>query len=374
MSQNQGDSRARHRTTDSGKMAISKEEWSELLSRVPLSKSFLNNVVMEYLVIEGHRDAAAALERESGCQPQQSLQSIEDRVEVRNAIMAKDIGSALEKLHEINPRLLEEHPELHFRLLQQQTCDLIGDQNWPKALEVAQSHLAKLAADHVSMFCSGVPPFVHTYESYAEQANLLEDLEKTMSLFAFVNPGSSPFGSLLSVEFRLETAHQANKTLLEDARQSTSSRIPDIIRTLLFSQETLHKQHNTDFPKIKETKIAFGGLREGSWDVADSRTQMEMDAGVYRSIDPVLEADYDSPKDRATEGATATTQDDLRHDNNGDARASSASSASSAQSGLPSQEHVEPNGSAKETRESGQDKASNGYDKQYDGRNKPSSS
>lgn len=36
---------------------------------------------------------------------QQSLQSIEDRVNVRNAIMAQDIPEALAKINEINPKV-----------------------------------------------------------------------------------------------------------------------------------------------------------------------------------------------------------------------------------------------------------------------------
>lgn len=189
------------------------------------------------------------------------------------------------------------------------------------------------------------------------QNNLLEDLEKTMSLFAFIDPYSSPFGSLLSMEFRLETAHQANTTLLEDACQSTSSRIPEIIRTLLYSQETLHKQHNIEFPRLKEKQVAFGGFREGSWDTADTRTQIEMDTGVYSSVNPVLETDYESPKEQSASAAatvsgsfssanqstpmqssvpTTKTDTDTPHDRNGKERNGKPPRAAAAATGKQS--------------------------------------
>ena len=53
-------------------------------------------LVMNYLVVEGYRDAAAVFERESGESPGTSLDTVASRMLVRQAIQAGNVTDAIE--------------------------------------------------------------------------------------------------------------------------------------------------------------------------------------------------------------------------------------------------------------------------------------
>jgi predicted AAA+ superfamily ATPase len=65
--------------------------------------SDLNRLVMDYLVIEGYKDAAEHFARESGLVPQVALDSIEDRTTIRDAIHRGDIEEAIERVNDLDP-------------------------------------------------------------------------------------------------------------------------------------------------------------------------------------------------------------------------------------------------------------------------------
>lgn len=51
---------------------------------------------MNYLVIEGYKDAALKFQKESNVDPAVNLDSIQDRMNIRNAIQQGNIESAIE--------------------------------------------------------------------------------------------------------------------------------------------------------------------------------------------------------------------------------------------------------------------------------------
>ena len=60
---------------------------------------------MNYLVIEGYKDAAENLSKETGIQPGLKLGSILDRMQIRNAVQAGDIETAIEKVNDLDPEV-----------------------------------------------------------------------------------------------------------------------------------------------------------------------------------------------------------------------------------------------------------------------------
>lgn len=60
---------------------------------------------MNYLVIEGYNSAAVKFAQEANISPQIDLESIQERVEIRNAIHRGDIQSAKERINELNPEV-----------------------------------------------------------------------------------------------------------------------------------------------------------------------------------------------------------------------------------------------------------------------------
>lgn len=67
--------------------------------------SDLNTLVMNYLIIEGYKSAAVKFAQEANISPQVDLESIQERVEIRNAIHRGDIQAAVERINELNPEV-----------------------------------------------------------------------------------------------------------------------------------------------------------------------------------------------------------------------------------------------------------------------------
>jgi len=58
-------SQASSSSSSNNKRTISKEEWDKRCSQVKIQKSDLNKLVMNYLVVEGYKDAAEAFAKEA---------------------------------------------------------------------------------------------------------------------------------------------------------------------------------------------------------------------------------------------------------------------------------------------------------------------
>ena len=67
--------------------------------------SHINTLVMDYLVSEGYPSAAQNFALEANVQPRVDIESIEERVVIRNAIYGGDIQTAIEKINELNPQV-----------------------------------------------------------------------------------------------------------------------------------------------------------------------------------------------------------------------------------------------------------------------------
>ena len=61
---------------------------------------------MNYLVIEGYKDAAEKFSAESGLDPTVDLVSIQDRMEIRNAIQMGQIEEAIERVNDLDPEVM----------------------------------------------------------------------------------------------------------------------------------------------------------------------------------------------------------------------------------------------------------------------------
>lgn len=74
----------------------------------------LNSVIMDYLITEGYPSAAQKFALEANIQLKVDVDSIRERVEIRDAIYAGNIQSAIEKINELDPEVsrLAFHPSL----------------------------------------------------------------------------------------------------------------------------------------------------------------------------------------------------------------------------------------------------------------------
>ena len=108
---------------------------------------------MNYLVIEGYKDAAEKFMQESGEKPSLDLASIEDRMKIREAVQQGNIMKAIELVNDLNPEILDTNPQLYFHLQQQSLIELIRDNKIEDALSFAQDELAPRGEENVSI-CS----------------------------------------------------------------------------------------------------------------------------------------------------------------------------------------------------------------------------
>jgi len=184
---------------------------------VKLSKMHINNLVMDYLVSEGYPVAAQNFALEANIQPNANVDSIRERVAIRNLIYSGDIQTAIERINELNPQILDRDSSLHFALLRLQLVELIRactstpDGDISSALNFATTHLAPRAPTS--------PEF-------------LQDLEQTMTLLIFPPDGlAPPLAAILDPRLRKEVATRVNESILTNQGDRTKSKLLELVKT-----------------------------------------------------------------------------------------------------------------------------------------------
>ncbi|KAG2449028.1 hypothetical protein HYH02_005780 [Chlamydomonas schloesseri] len=215
------------------KKTISLETWEQKLTGVRVPKEDMNRLVMNFLVTEGYVEAARTFEAESGTAPGVNLDAITDRMEVRRALQGGDVESAIERVNDLDPEILDKQPELFFHLQQQRLIELIRGGDTEGALDFAAENLAPLAEEH--------PRF-------------LEELERTVALLAFEDTKSSPVGDLMDVAQRQKTASELNAAILAAQAQEREPRLPLLLKLLLWAQAQLDER--AVYPRIGDLASA----------------------------------------------------------------------------------------------------------------------
>lgn len=182
------------------------------------SKTDINFVIMDYLVSEGYPRAAEKFAKEANIQLPLEEESIQSRVEIRRAIHAGDIDTAVTKINDLNPQILDTDPALHFALLRLQlielirTCTSSATSDITPALSFASSQLAPRAATN--------PDF-------------LKDLELTMSLLIFLPATGTlqkELTELLEPSLRRNVASKVNEAILTSMGARGEARMRSLVR------------------------------------------------------------------------------------------------------------------------------------------------
>ncbi|KAG0224889.1 hypothetical protein BGW41_004918 [Actinomortierella wolfii] len=211
------------------KKVFAKEEWEAQLAKINVDRDDLNKLIMNYLIIEGYKDAAEKFSQESGATPPVNLESIQDRMIVRTAIQRGNIEEAIDRVNDLNPEILDTNPKLFFHLQQQRLIEYIREGRISEALEFAQEELAPRGEEN--------PEF-------------LAELERTMSLLAFELNAPSPVSDLLTPAQRQKLASELNSALLLSQSQEKDPKLPNMLKMLAWAQQQLEER--VIFPKIKD--------------------------------------------------------------------------------------------------------------------------
>ncbi|KAL9615012.1 MAG: hypothetical protein Q9167_000544 [Letrouitia subvulpina] len=268
--------------TEHGKPMLSKLVNSDLVN------SYLNAVIMDYFISEGYPSAAQKFAVEANIQPRMDDESVQQRVEIRNAIYGGDIQSAIEKINELNPQIPKLFSYLH-RVAMIRLCSCTthipfwdhDDEQTPttsvfslsytllqisltavddvqvlstnvlnKLLEQNSSlHFALLRLQLVELIrvCVADPtadimPAIdfataHLAPRAPTKPEFLEDLERTMALLIFPPDKMAPsLVSLLDPSLRKEVAKRVNEALLQGQNERTKAKIFDLVRLRAWSE------------------------------------------------------------------------------------------------------------------------------------------
>jgi hypothetical protein len=72
---------------------------------------------MNYLVIEGYKDAAEKFGKEAGIKPFMDMNSIESRMLIRTAVQKGNIEEAIDRVNDLNPEVTEAASSWHARFV-----------------------------------------------------------------------------------------------------------------------------------------------------------------------------------------------------------------------------------------------------------------
>lgn len=72
---------------------------------VPIFFRDLNRLIMDYLVIEGYKSAAEEFSEEASLTPPVDFESIESRMDIREALQRGDVEDAITRVNDLNPEV-----------------------------------------------------------------------------------------------------------------------------------------------------------------------------------------------------------------------------------------------------------------------------
>lgn len=217
---------------------ISKEVWLDKLQSNHITRADMNRLIMNYLVTEGFKEAAEKFQKESGLQPSIELDTLDERIKIREAIQTGRIQEAISLVNSLHPELLDTDKYLYFHLQQQHLIELIRCRDVEAALEFAQTHLA---------------------ERGEENAEILAELERTLALLAFEEPEGSPFGELLHPSQRQKVASELNAAILEVENRESTPKLSQLLKLLMWVQDELDKK-KVKYPRM--TDLAQGTIED----------------------------------------------------------------------------------------------------------------
>lgn len=207
----------------------SKEQWMNRLEGMHTQRLDMNKLIMNYLVTEGFKDAAEKFQEESGVVPSLDLNSMDNRIRIREAIQAGHTQEAIRLVNELYPELLDHDRYLYFRLQQLHLIELIRDGKVEEALDFAQTQLS---------------------EPGESEPTILIQLERALALLAFEEPSLSPFSHLLNMKQRHKVASEVNTAILKtEYHESPEPKLYSLLKLILWAQDELTKK-KVKFPRM----------------------------------------------------------------------------------------------------------------------------
>lgn len=197
-------------------------EWLQETNKMHIQRADMNKLIMNYLVMEGFKEAAGKFAVEANISPPMDLDQLDERIHIRSAIQAGHFQEAMRMVTALHPEILDDNSQLYFHLQQQVLIELIREGRVEEAVVYAQDHLA---------------------ERGQRDPSILNELERTLALLAFDQPDTSPYGDLLHPSHRQKVASELNAAILRAQNQEeTTPLLAEFLKLLLWAQDELNKK------------------------------------------------------------------------------------------------------------------------------------
>eukprot|EP00921_Rhytidocystis_pertsovi_P020872 GHVQ01033239.1.p2 GENE.GHVQ01033239.1~~GHVQ01033239.1.p2 ORF type:complete len:406 (-),score=52.49 GHVQ01033239.1:3608-4825(-) len=218
-----------------------REAWLKRLTAVEVFEGDLQSVIMNYLTVHGYEKAAEAFSNEAETQPEMPVGCIGPRKRIREAVLGGDIETAISLINQIDSKILDDNPELSFRLKQQQLQQLIEKGDTSAVIEFAQQQLAPCVKMH---------------------PDLLPELERSMSLLFFNDLSSKGAQKLVGgVDQREGAANIIDDVILDFFNIEKVSRIEMMVKNLIWSQ-TQVQESSTKFMDASDNRARTSGSND----------------------------------------------------------------------------------------------------------------
>ncbi|SZF03388.1 unnamed protein product [Blumeria hordei] len=200
-------------------------------------KSDLNDIILDYLTIEGYPCAAEKFSKEANIKPRQVEEEIRSRHEIQNLIHRGMIQEAIEAVNNTDPEVLDRNPSLHFDLLRLQLIELIRAHNSNPISDITPA--LQFAADQLA-------PRAPT------NSRFMEDMEKTMALLVFPpDKLDSSLANLLDPSLRKVVAENVNVAMLVSQKSRREASIRSLVRLRAWAEEKARSQKIELPPSMK---------------------------------------------------------------------------------------------------------------------------
>lgn len=176
------------------------DKWSKELTKLKIDREDMNKLVLNYLIIEGYKDAVQKFIKETGIKYDYDADLLNKRMQIRMLIVSGKIDDAINEINNINVEILEKNPSIHFELQKQKLIEIIKANNIEEAISFAQKTL---------------------YPITQNNDQLLSELEKIMSLLAYEDISQSPFKELGTVDQLKKLSSGINLEILSAQMQPT---------------------------------------------------------------------------------------------------------------------------------------------------------
>ncbi|KAL9618611.1 MAG: hypothetical protein Q9160_006722 [Pyrenula sp. 1 TL-2023] len=243
-----------------------KHPFDQKVNEVKPSKTDINNLIMDYLITEGYPSAARKFALEANIQPKTGLETVEERVEIRESIHRGDLQTAIEKINELNPQLLDTDTSLHFSLLRLQLIELIRTASTSPTSPTSPSQststptLTPSISTALNFATTHLAPLAPTNPSF------LADLERTMALLIFPTEQLAPeLAPLLHPSLRREVANRVNEAILHSQGARREAKIRNLVRLRVWGEKKAREMRR-EIPEEGSAGLDLGLKLDGEED------------------------------------------------------------------------------------------------------------